>query len=175
MKSTIARATLVAPGLLLMLAGCGNSSEVSEVREQQITGVPTAVAPAPIVLDPLDAESLDVASLDGELGCSFGRERGGDPLLVAYAFVAEEGGDAAIRVNGRIVPLSMTGVGGFSRMTDGATFVGEGLMATVTVTGTDPLRAEAEVAQESPVFAANLAVSRLEEEIVIEGFYQCGP
>ncbi|MEN7538331.1 hypothetical protein [Aurantiacibacter flavus] len=167
---------LLAP---LILAACNEGAPEPPVASDEpaapvASGVSMAEGQsAPIMLDVIMPEDIAAEPLDGELGCSFSFSRNDDPLLVAKGFVdSQRQAMGAVKIDGTVMRLAKDGKGGFGDMPDGASFTNGTVSARVEVTGeADPGAAPSE----SPLKTARLTIARGTRQIVIDGFYACGP
>ncbi len=150
-----------------------HSPENSEANQAGRGGNPVS----PLELRPVDLLDKRANRPNGELGCSFSREPGGKPLLVAAADVLDNArAEALVNPAGGPVKLTADRTGGFNALTKGARFTGPGgLTATVVVTGDEPLSEEPRIAMESPRLPATITVVRDDRTVRIGGFFECGP
>lgn len=142
------------------------------------TASPTASASPFASLEPEVMALADWrgAKLDGELGCGFRREGADGSLLLAASDVDPAMmSEAAIKLGGKVYKLTTTTKGGFSALGKGARFVGpDGLFANV-VRGEKRIRETPQIAEESPLYPAQLVISQGGREIAIDGLWECGP
>ncbi len=125
------------------------------------------------MLDTILPEDLAAEPLGGELGCSFSFSRNDEPLLIAEGVVGSQSqAIGAVKIDGTVMRLTKEGKAGFGDMSDGASFTNGTVNARVEVTGeADPGAAPSE----SPLKTARLTIARGTRQIVIDGFYACGP
>jgi hypothetical protein len=153
------------------------TAEAQGPRVSQPAGPPLDVSDtvggdgSPILLTAVSSADLDSVKLAGELGCSFASPSV-SPLLVAMGDVASQTpAQGVVKIGDYVERVSARNPGGFDAMVKGATFVGQGKMVTVALTGAPPASGG-----ESPAYPATLTYDRADgARRVIDGFWTCGP
>lgn len=152
-------------------------SVTSSVPEAATRSVPVVTE----VLNSLEPQRLELAEwktaeLNGELGCGFRRRGDNGPLLFAASDVDRAAtSDAAIKLDGKVFKLTTESKGGFNALSVGARFSGpDGLAANVVRSG-ERIGETPQIAEESPLYPAQLVVSQAGRELSIDGFWECGP
>ncbi len=168
----------------LLLAACGSEPTNEPAADSAATTsapVPTASAtPAPaakpIDLGTLSYNDIAGARLDGELGCNFKRGFGSEELWIGMADVLPDAdAQGVIKIDGKVVDLSMDGTGGFNAMADGARFIAGDLAVAFVRTGSEPLVEELAIEMESSAFPTRMTVTRGGQTLAVEGVLECGP
>lgn len=177
---------------LCALAACSPPGQASDQTSDIDPPAQTAaVPPAPVDVDIADRAGADPAAgvaaglpaielgalqppdiegqLEGELRCGFA-DGDGQPLMIASANVGESEPIAALVKVAGVVETLTVGSGGYDRMVDGASYTGNGLIASITPQGEDMTPGEGLTWR---------AVFRLEnatgDALDLDGVWSCGP
>lgn len=165
------RSRLILPAALAMLAAC--SSQPAEDKE-------APPSPAPVLSDPdfgqpgaLDAQDIEQAALDGELGCSFTPAGADAPALVAKGWAGiDKASQGVLKIDGAAMPVHTQEAKGFGAMVRGAQFLGGDLIAVV-----QPDSADDADPGEGSTYTAQLRITRPSDGrmAAIAGEWTCGP
>ena len=172
---------IIAAAALVSLAACAEPIEEGERDEYigqapAVTETPDAEATqALLVPGIIDANLRRERELAGDLGCLFLREN--DVLFAAAAnSVSIEGAKGLIVLDGEPREVEMDGSGGYNSLQAGAGFTGsEGLTVEIAV-GEPAEITETPAPLTGPApLEATMTVTRGEQELSLEGRYECGP
>ena len=183
-------ALLALSPLALAMSACSSETAAPVEEPAEPAAVSSSPAPTPsatvttqspttggdgseIVLTALTEADYAANPLEGELGCSFASNQGGETLLAARGFVDDASGRAQglASIGGYAERLMASAPGGFDAMIAGARFGGRGMTYTVTLTDEKPASGG-----ESPPNPANLLLQRGDgAERTIPGTWTCGP
>lgn len=157
-----------------LLVGCSPSERTNAVAVETPTTATAAETTsggdgAEIRLDELTEADLREAALNGELACSFTRDKAAAPLLHAMGIVGSaDAAQGVVKVASYVERIGAPG--GFNGMVKGATFTGKGKTIEVVLTG------PATEGGESPPQPATLTYQRADgASRAFDGLWQCGP
>lgn len=171
----------VAIAALLSLAACAEPIEEGE-RDEYIGQVPRTPAAeetpdGQVALVPgiIDSNLRRERNLVSDLGCIFSREN--DVLFAAAAnSVSIEGAKGLVVLDGEPRELEMDGSGGYNSLQAGSSFTGsEGLMVEIEVSEAAEITETPEPLTGPAPLEATMTITRGEQELSVEGRYECGP